>query len=464
VTCQTCSRGKHLVGCNGKSAGTCEEGASSVSCGNHVASSCAQCPQGHGAGWCNGVCTWDHNDNSCKLIPINCVMTSWKNYGGCDKTCGDGSQMQKRTIHTGAAHGGRACPTDTTRQIKCNLINCPPGTCVDTPGWYDSDGTTWNCVWYAKGSHCTRYGDWHTNFGQTANQACCACKPRSKTSQKCSKPSITHGDVQFSDLISGTATYKCNPGYILVGPAVRICIQGKWDKVQPSCAECSDNSEYCARGKEMDFCRYDHFKNDCCKSCKDVSLSPSPILITGSLTVSNVDFTGFNTQWTLNNAQTNGKMYILLMEKSNAPSENELRTGAGASGIVCHVIFPTTSHGTNRIDSCDSLIQGKKYTLYAGADSDGNGGNMAYLYSTSLDIPHPINCVMTSWKNYGCDKTCGDGSQMETRTIHTDAAHGGRACPTGTTRQIKCNLINCPPVWVCNAGGEVCANHVLNNL
>ena len=34
-----------------------------ISCGNHEAATCAECPQGHGAGWCNGVCTWQ--DSKC---------------------------------------------------------------------------------------------------------------------------------------------------------------------------------------------------------------------------------------------------------------------------------------------------------------------------------------------------------------------------------------------------------------
>ena len=29
-----------------------------VSCGLHTATSCSQCPQGHGASWCNGDCLW----------------------------------------------------------------------------------------------------------------------------------------------------------------------------------------------------------------------------------------------------------------------------------------------------------------------------------------------------------------------------------------------------------------------
>ena len=33
-------------------------GKEEVSCGNHRAPSCAECPQGNGAVWCNGECEW----------------------------------------------------------------------------------------------------------------------------------------------------------------------------------------------------------------------------------------------------------------------------------------------------------------------------------------------------------------------------------------------------------------------
>jgi len=29
-----------------------------VNCGNNEANSCAECPQGNGAAWCNGECEW----------------------------------------------------------------------------------------------------------------------------------------------------------------------------------------------------------------------------------------------------------------------------------------------------------------------------------------------------------------------------------------------------------------------
>ena len=44
-----------------------------VSCGNHEASSCAECPQGNGAVWCNGECEWseDGNGGVCQPLKAN---------------------------------------------------------------------------------------------------------------------------------------------------------------------------------------------------------------------------------------------------------------------------------------------------------------------------------------------------------------------------------------------------------
>jgi hypothetical protein len=36
-----------------------------VSCGGHSASTCAECPQGNGAAWCNGECHWDDASSGC---------------------------------------------------------------------------------------------------------------------------------------------------------------------------------------------------------------------------------------------------------------------------------------------------------------------------------------------------------------------------------------------------------------
>lgn len=53
----------------------------------------------------------------------------------------------------------------------------PCDQCADSPiGWYDADGPYYDCTWYGSGSsYCSSYGDYYSNFGTTANQACCAC-------------------------------------------------------------------------------------------------------------------------------------------------------------------------------------------------------------------------------------------------------------------------------------------------
>ena len=42
-----------------------------VSCGNHQAATCQDCPQGNGASWCNGDCTWNTITSACDLTGIH---------------------------------------------------------------------------------------------------------------------------------------------------------------------------------------------------------------------------------------------------------------------------------------------------------------------------------------------------------------------------------------------------------
>merc|ERR1712228_281993 len=57
-----------------------------VSCGNHDASTCAECPQGHGAKWCNGDCVW--KSGSCVLGAKDLENTDKDCWKHCKKTQG----------------------------------------------------------------------------------------------------------------------------------------------------------------------------------------------------------------------------------------------------------------------------------------------------------------------------------------------------------------------------------------
>ena len=57
-----------------------------------------------------------------------------------------------------------------------STADSPPVTypgCTDKGAWYDSYGD--NCLWYATGTNCARYGNLYANAGLTAKTACCAC-------------------------------------------------------------------------------------------------------------------------------------------------------------------------------------------------------------------------------------------------------------------------------------------------
>ena len=80
TTCVDCPQGNGASWCNGdctwitdQCTETLTTGAISstistisLSCGSHYASSCEDCPQGHGAAWCNGDCNWINDQ--CVLV------------------------------------------------------------------------------------------------------------------------------------------------------------------------------------------------------------------------------------------------------------------------------------------------------------------------------------------------------------------------------------------------------------
>lgn len=60
--------------------------------------------------------------------------------------------------------------------------NANPDTCTDFiprghVKWYDSDGPVYDCEWYGSDErYCAQYGNHYSNWGYTANEACCVCK------------------------------------------------------------------------------------------------------------------------------------------------------------------------------------------------------------------------------------------------------------------------------------------------
>lgn len=59
--------------------------------------------------------------------------------------------------------------------------------------------------------------------------------------------------------------------------------------------------------------------------------------------------------------------------------------------------------------------------------------------------PCPVNCVTSDWTSYSpCNKDCGPGKKVKTRTITQQALHGGTSCPSNLTQEEDCQIKPCP--------------------
>jgi hypothetical protein len=59
--------------------------------------------------------------------PVNCEVSGWSSWSGCDKTCGGGTQTRSRSVTKQAANGGTSCPSLSESQ-SCNTQACPTTT------------------------------------------------------------------------------------------------------------------------------------------------------------------------------------------------------------------------------------------------------------------------------------------------------------------------------------------------
>jgi len=89
-----------------------------VNCGGSKAESCAQCPEGHGAVWCNGECEWVENTCQPKVLPPSCVAPDLS----CVAPCPGCPELQ-------------CCPGGSCRMGVCTTScqNEPSGSCVYAP-------------------------------------------------------------------------------------------------------------------------------------------------------------------------------------------------------------------------------------------------------------------------------------------------------------------------------------------
>jgi hypothetical protein len=111
---------------------------SDVSCGGHYAPTCEECPEGNGAAWCNGVCTW--RDDTCvyDCRNDNEYCEDWARIGECEANpgymlvycsaacgCPGASTIAPTVTHSPTAKyvGANECASGPTKYVGIVVFN-----------------------------------------------------------------------------------------------------------------------------------------------------------------------------------------------------------------------------------------------------------------------------------------------------------------------------------------------------
>eukprot|EP00746_Dinoflagellata_sp_MGD_P126039 gnl/MRDRNA2_/MRDRNA2_60966_c0_seq1.p1 gnl/MRDRNA2_/MRDRNA2_60966_c0~~gnl/MRDRNA2_/MRDRNA2_60966_c0_seq1.p1 ORF type:complete len:1834 (+),score=388.57 gnl/MRDRNA2_/MRDRNA2_60966_c0_seq1:203-5503(+) len=110
--------------------------------GSKTASRPVAVEKAHGGKPCEGPSS---KETSCNPMPcpVDCEVNQWAEWGECSVTCGQGTQMRKRTVSQSALHGGNICPVLSEIQ-NCKPLDCPIH-CEITLAWEAAGECTKSC-------------------------------------------------------------------------------------------------------------------------------------------------------------------------------------------------------------------------------------------------------------------------------------------------------------------------------
>lgn len=155
---------------------------------------------------------------------------------------------------------------------------------------------------------------------------------------------------------------------------------------------------------------------------------------------------------------SNAQSTSLPQSQNNTPSSSsatststagtaDTASTAGTSGTA-----PTASRaGTaGTAGTADTSGTASTPTTQSSATTAGTASTAA-----TTDDPDPasqptlVDCKMTAWSEWDeCSKRCGGGTQKRVRSVHTQAANGGKACSGDTSESRACNTNACPKIQV----------------
>jgi hypothetical protein len=347
-------------------------------------------PAQHGGKGCSGrLATEVCNSRAC---PVDCVQSMWGDWGECSASCAGGKTLRTRSIERNALYGGVAC-SHTSEESNCNTNACPAIQCIYS-GWSE-----WGPCDASGEQFRTRTITQHPKHGAAA------CKELKQT-QGCAV------DCEIAKWGSwATCSKTCNAGTQsrTRGEKIAAAFSGK------ACTESKSETRACNMG-----------------TCTAMPCAVSGWGSWGACSASCGGGQQMRDRMWVENTYAGGQPYVagVVLACRQHPQDTPMEDTRSCATHACPIDCETSpwSAWSKCSHSCGG---GTGSRLRMRKKLQKNGGKPCGAFSETMacgTAPCPVDCTVTTWGSWSALQH-GGAMLRRTRSIITDDANGGKACP-----------------------------------
>lgn len=400
--------------------------------------------------------------------PVDCVWSDWQDWRGCSTTCGTGSSLRMRLVQTPAMHGGKTCAEEPQQSRECNARFCPQH-CTWAP-WAAIEDCNVSC---GGGSHRQTRG-----FDVTAKYGGNPCYGDATRVSSCNTEPCPI-DCQWADWMDwGACTSSCESGQRkrsrhfsipaqyrglpCVGSGTEIspcpglsacpvdCEWDDWTAWQKCAVSCGSGWKRRTRVRKQ----YQKAGGHTCYGTEDgeeaCSIEACPVDCVLN------DWS----QWSVCSATCGSGRHVrkrpVLTHNTEGgkpcDQSNMIEYKACvASPCPIHCAWGEWAEWTMCTRSCAGGLSSRNRAENVSAEF---GGKLCSGSTEQEQVCNaegcPKDCKLSEWTEWSCcDKTCGGGQRMATRSVLALPEWGAAACDGGLERAEVCNNFECPQdcVW-----------------
>eukprot|EP00930_Biecheleria_cincta_P035557 TRINITY_DN24452_c0_g3_i1.p1 TRINITY_DN24452_c0_g3~~TRINITY_DN24452_c0_g3_i1.p1 ORF type:complete len:1286 (-),score=145.81 TRINITY_DN24452_c0_g3_i1:109-3966(-) len=344
--------------------------------------------------------------------PVDCAWSDWQDWRSCSVTCGSGSSLRMRLVKTPVMHGGKQCAGEPQQSRECNEMFCPQH--CKWSAWTALEDCSTSC---GQGSHrLTR------SFAVTAQYGGSACSGNSSKVTECNLRECPIHCVWKDWSEWGSCTTSCDKGVRSRAREVDIPAQhGGLD-----CGINGTKDTEVASCPNLPACPLDCTWDDWTDWQGSCSVSCGSGFLRRSRTRKHYEQDGGHPCYgTEDDEQVcTEDPCPVNCELSDWGDWLECSATCGISGQHIRQRSVTREHAHGGLPCID--------------------GQKKDFKDCSLS-PCPVHCEWADWTDWSvCTRTCNGGQSSRHRVERINALHGGRPCVGTTTEEQICNADGCP--------------------